>query len=168
MGVMAIAVAAFLAFKLNHATAELERISEMLEAERESWANFEVRNKETVNSLQANARQIEMLKNRISDLESQNRQLAMPGGTGEFTDRVGSQGKDSDAPAETLPQADQNPHFVHFEIPESGIDVWQNEDGSIQAFNENPELTGTLMTVQAVDETGATRDILIIVPAPED
>jgi len=59
------------------------------------------------------------------------------------------------------------PEFVDFEIAESGLDIRQNDNGSLSVRNSNPALANQIVTVKARGQDGRVYDLPITVPPVE-
>lgn len=75
---------------------------------------------------------------------------------------------DGDAPTlEPESERETTPTFVEFEIAEPGLDIRQNDNGSLSVRNSNPALAGEVVLVKAQGEDGRVYDLPITVPPVE-
>lgn len=167
MGVILILLlAGALAFHLVRSEAEFDRLSATLEQALQLLADVEETRRETRHLQDLTAQRLADLTSRMDRLEERMTGSAMVAGrVGDPETAMEQELAPESAPVSSA--ADDVHRYSFFEVDQPGVDVWQNENGDIQAVNEDPALTGTVITVRALDEYGNEQDILITLPAPD-
>ncbi len=171
-GAFALAIAAFVLSGImiiqgRKAQNDSDRLSGALEAQNKLLAAIQASHDETAELNRLNSLQIGHLTNRVNALQSASRQAGLAG----YSAKAAQSSSNDSASQETVatkPQTSTEPRrFTAIPSPQKGVEIWQNEDGSIQAKNDDPALTGKIMVVEVEDESGNMHYVTITAPAPE-
>jgi hypothetical protein len=74
---------------------------------------------------------------------------------------------DGDEGSEHGSEPETTPKFVEFEIAVPGLDVRQNDNGSLSVRNSNPALANQIVVIKAQGQDGRAYDLPITVPPVE-
>jgi hypothetical protein len=74
---------------------------------------------------------------------------------------------DGDEGSERGPEPETTPKFVEFEIAQPGLDIHQNDNGSLSVRNSNAALANQIVIVKAQGQDGRSYDLPITVPPVE-
>jgi hypothetical protein len=164
--IAAVIISLILMVQTRHTNTELERFSGMIEQQNELLSSIQLSQEETVQQQRINTRQIASLKNRLNRINSSTSKTAST--NQHVTDSQNSTDYelDQDEP-NTQTFNNGSRRYVRFQVTQDNVEVWQNEDGSIQAKNDDPTLTNTVIFVEVEDEAGNITEMTIALPAPD-